>query len=251
MRALSKSKLLAYRQCHKRLWLEVRHPELREDSMATETTFQVGHQIGELARRLYDPKGKGILINLKHGDLASAFLQTAEAIRTATPIFEAGLSAGGALAFADVLLPVKRRGKLAWRMIEVKSSTGVKDYYRDDIAIQAFVAKQSGLELASVSVAHIDRTFIYGGTDDYDGILAEDDLTKEASGRENEVTKWIAEAHSIVANEVEPPILTGRHCNDPYECGFRSHCQGREPQAKYPATLLPRVHVYARFSEAS
>jgi hypothetical protein len=56
------------------------------------------------------------------------------------PIFEAGFEAGGARAFADVLLPVRKRGKTVWRMVEVKSATSVKDYYREDAAIQATVA---------------------------------------------------------------------------------------------------------------
>lgn len=59
MRTLSKSKLMAYRQCPKRLWLEVHRPDLREDSAATQASFAVGHQVGDIAQRLYDPKGKG------------------------------------------------------------------------------------------------------------------------------------------------------------------------------------------------
>src|ERR1019366_599461 len=121
MRALSKSKLLAYRQCRKRLWLEVRRPELRGDSeSSTEATFRIGHQVGDLARQLYDPKNKGVLIDFKKGGMDAALVQTAAALQQPSPIFEAGFSACGASAFADVLLPVKRAGSLAWRMIEVK-----------------------------------------------------------------------------------------------------------------------------------
>ena len=56
VRTFSKSKLMALRQCPKRLWLEVHRPELREDSSATEAIFQTGHRVGELAQRLYDPQ---------------------------------------------------------------------------------------------------------------------------------------------------------------------------------------------------
>jgi len=52
MRNFSKSKLLALRQCAKRLWLEVNRPELREDSASTQTSFQVGHQVGDVARQI-------------------------------------------------------------------------------------------------------------------------------------------------------------------------------------------------------
>jgi len=52
MRILSKSKLLAFRQCPKRLWLEIHRPELREDSAASQASFATGHLVGEIARRL-------------------------------------------------------------------------------------------------------------------------------------------------------------------------------------------------------
>ena len=245
MRALSKSKLLAYRQCHRRLWLEVHHLELREDSEATELTFRIGHQVGDLARRLYDPKNMGVTIDLKQSGMEAAFAQTMAALDQSVPVFEAGFSAGGALAFADIMLPVKRAGELAWRMVEVKSSTSVKNYYRDDVAVQAFVAKTAGVKLDSVSVAHIDRTFVYQGAENYEGLLIENDLTVEALKRQGEVKTWIAEAQSILKSTVEPSIKTGRHCNDPYECGFQSHCRSGEAQAKHPASLLPRVQARA------
>ena len=65
MRALSKSKLLAYRQCPKRLWLEIHHPEWHADSAATQASFNVEHQVGEIAIQVYDPWGKGGILNPK------------------------------------------------------------------------------------------------------------------------------------------------------------------------------------------
>ena len=123
MRRLSKSKLIAYRQCPKRLWLEVHQPELKEDSAETQARFQMGHQVGEIARRIYDPEGKGALIDAQTEGFAQAFARTARLLANShNPIFEAGLQANGALAFADVMLPVLEKGQPAWRMVEVKSS---------------------------------------------------------------------------------------------------------------------------------
>ena len=56
---LSKSKLIAFRQCPRRLWLEVHKPELREDSAGSEARMEAGNELGRLARRLYDPDNKG------------------------------------------------------------------------------------------------------------------------------------------------------------------------------------------------
>ena len=52
MRTLSKSKLLAFRQCPKRLWLEVHQPDARQDSGATLASFAAGHQVGDIARQI-------------------------------------------------------------------------------------------------------------------------------------------------------------------------------------------------------
>lgn len=245
MCTLSKSKLLAYRQCPKRLWLEIHHPERRADSCATQASFKVGHQVGDIAQRLYDPKGKGQIINAQTDGFDTAFAKSTELLASSHPIFEAGFKAGGALAFADVMLPKRKAGQRTWRMVEVKSSTSVKDYHRDDTAIQAFVARAAGVPLSSIVLAHIDSSWIYPGGGDYEGLLVEEDLTKEAFARESEVKAWISGAQTIAAKRKEPKTCTGGQCSDPYECGFLDYCQGQEVQAEYPVQWLPRIQSKA------
>ncbi len=231
MRTLSKSKLLAFRQCPKRLWLEFHRPELRQDSTVPEASFSVGHQVGDIARQIYDPENQGQLIDVQNEGFDAAFARSAALLTSSQPVFEAAFSAGGALAFADIMLPVHPEGMLSWRMIEVKSSTGVKSYHRDDAAIQAFVAKSSGVPLISVSVAHIDSDWVYPGGGDYQGLLRESDLTEHTFSRESEVRTWIAEAQAIDDNPSEPEMGTGSHCDAPYECGFFSQIPPAKPVA--------------------
>lgn len=239
MRTLSKSKLLAFRQCPKRLWLEVHRPALREDSAATQTSFATGHQVGEVARQLYDPKGKGALIDPHVEGFESAFARTQDLLSSGKPIFEAAFRAEGALALADVMLPVIQGGKRAWRMVEVKSSTSVKPYHQDDAAVQAFVARAAGVPLASISLAYIDGSWVYPGDGDYAGLLIESDLTDEVFGRGDEVLSWIADSQRILAKKKEPSVTTGNQCSDPYACGFLEYCKSKEPQAEHPISWLP------------
>ena len=180
---------------------------------------------------MVDPNAEGFSAALKR---SSTLLESSQ------PIFEAGFAANGALAFADVMLPVTKKGRREWRMVEIKSSTKVKDYHRSDVAIQAFVAKAAGVALSSISVATIDSTWVYAGDNEYDGLLKESDLTEEAFGREGEVKEWISEAQTVAAQAKEPKRPTGRHCSDPYGCGFLDYCQSKEPQAEYPIDVLPR-----------
>jgi hypothetical protein len=231
---------MALRQCPKRLWLEVHQPDLREDSAATEASFQVGFQVGEIAQRIYDPEGNGALIDIQSEGFDRAFARSAELLNTEQPIFEAGFSVGGALAFADVMLPDEKDGSQVWRMVEVKSSTSVKDYHRDDVAVQAFVAQSAGVPLASIALAHIDSSWVYPGDEDYRGLLKENDLTGEAFARTEEVKSWIAQAQSIVGEPSEPVINTGAQCSKPFECGFYDYCSRDEPKPEYPIHWLPR-----------
>lgn len=54
MRTLSKSKLFAYRQCPKLLWLEIHRSDLKQDSAATQTNFAVAYQVG-ISRASFKP----------------------------------------------------------------------------------------------------------------------------------------------------------------------------------------------------
>jgi hypothetical protein len=247
MRNFSKSKLLALRQCPKRLWLEIHRPALRQDSAATQASFQVGHQVGDIAHRIYDPQGLGSLIDVQREGFNAAFARSKALLQTHQPIFEAGFCAAGALAFADVMLPVpepeqgQAGGHNAWRMVEVKSTTSVKGYHRDDAAIQAFIARAAGVRLQGISLAHIDNTWVYPGGEDYRGLLVEADLTDEAFARTEEVVSWIAQAQQTAASAAEPDIQTGAQCSEPYACGFADYCNRNAPKTEFPVQWLPRI----------
>lgn len=245
MRNLSKSKLIASRQCQKRLWLEVHRPDLREDSAATQASFNVGNKVGDIARYIYDPTETGVLLDAQRDGFDAVFKRSAELLTSDQPIFEAGFATHGALAFADVMLPEEQSGKRVWRMVEVKSSTGVKDYHREDAAIQSFIARNAGVPLASIALAHIDSDFVYPGSEDYRGLLKECDLTPEAFARDAEVKEWIVSAHATVEQKSEPDIQTGEQCGYPFACGFFDYCQSQELQAEYPVHWLPSIRANA------
>ena len=238
MRALSKSKILAYRQCPRRVWLEVHRPELKEDSQATQASYSAGTGVGELARTLYDRHGEGTLIDLDALGFPGVFDATAEALQRRRPVFEAAFTTGDALSLADVLLPVGNRD---WRMVEVKSTTSVKDVHLEDAAVQAHVASRAGIRLAGVSLAHINSSWVYPGGGDYAGLLVESDLTAETRPLVREVQGWIDEAQRIVSGREAPSVRTGPQCANPYSCGFHAHCSSLEPAVETPIQWLPHL----------
>lgn len=240
-RNLSKSKLLAYRQCPKRLWLEVHKPDLVQNSPAAEGRFKTGHQLNDIARRIYDPENTGALIDINTEGFPEALARSKNLLATSEPIFEAGFTAAGGLAFADIMMPVRSGAQKAWRMIEVKSATSVKDYHRDDAAIQSYIARQADVPLTAIAIAHIDSSFIYQGDGNYIGLITEQDISDEAFARADEVKTLLSDAHIAADARTEPAITTGSHCTDPFECGFLTYCRASETQPEFPVEWLPRL----------
>jgi len=64
-------------------------------------------------------------------------------------IFEGTFEHGGVFVKADIL---QRRKENRWRLIEVKSTSDLKDEHLEDVAIQSHVLSHAGLDLASVMV---------------------------------------------------------------------------------------------------
>lgn len=229
---LSKSRLIEWRQCPKRLWLKIHRPELIETSTETERAFQVGYAVGEVARQLHPG---GILIETD--DLREALRQTQEAVSGSpgVPLFEATFQRDGVLVRADLLLPEAA----GYRMVEVKAATSVKDYYLADVAIQRWVTS-GAIPLTGVDIAHVDNQFIYPGGGDYRGLLHQEPVEAETEVLCREVLDWISAARKVLADS-EPAIAPGDQCSDPFDCPFIGYCNAGKPVTEFPLSCVPRL----------
>lgn len=236
---LSKSKLIAFRQCPKRFWLEINRPELRQDDAGAEQRFAAGHQVGDLARAQYPD---GILI-APDNDLRRALEET-KALISAAPgktLFEATFQAHHTLVRADLLVPARK----GWHMVEVKSSTSVKPYHIEDAAIQTWIAREAGLPVIATSIQVVDSQWTYPGGGKYSGLLKNENVTDAIAPITSEVRVWIDEARHV-ASKSEPQQAMGKHCSDPFECGFRQYCESLTSQPALPINWLPRLTTKQR-----
>ncbi len=220
---LSKSRVMAALQCERRLWLEVHQPALARVSASTQAAFSQGYAVGELAQQLYSAvHGAGHLLEYD-GGLATAVERTAQLMADPAdtrPIYEATFQHQGILVRLDVLL----RDPAGVQMIEVKSSTRLKPEHLTDCAIQAWVARGTGLEIRRMALAYIDNLFVYQGNGDYRGLLVEQDITSEVMALQARVPEWLAAAQVAAAGAQEPVVAPGKRCVTPYECAFMQHC---------------------------
>ena len=156
---ISKSKFVAGCQCVKRLYWQVHEPELAaEPDAADQAIMQQGHEVGMLARQLFPG---GVEVRSDRG-LDQAIRATRELV--ANPeipaIFEGVFEHDGVLVRVDVL---HRRSDGRWRLIEVKSSTSVKEEHLDDVGIQYRVLSRCGLDVGSCCLAHVNRSYVFQG----------------------------------------------------------------------------------------
>ncbi|MGQ0621383.1 MAG: DUF2779 domain-containing protein [Panacagrimonas sp.] len=237
---LSKSKLVSFRQCPKKLYLQVHGAKFGLDPAAGELDpllARNGEDVGQLARALYGP---GELIGANGAPLAACLAQTQQVLAgKARAFFEATLDHDGVLVKADVL----RRTRAGLEAIEVKSSTfstyGKNEVKREflhfDCAVQQHTLTEAGLKPTKFKLAVVDSEFVYRGKENYEGLLKEIDVSKAAAEMATEVKTAIKAARKVLAGDL-PEIGMGAQCNKPHDCAFQDFCGKGGP--KYPAHRL-------------
>ena len=230
---LSKSKFLSGLQCHKRLYLEVHHPALAtKPDAGTQAMFDMGTEVGELARCRFPG---GALVAAGYRQSEAALVQTATLVQdlSVPAIFEAAFLHAGVLVRADILerLPAAGDQPSSWRLIEVKSSTRVKDVHLEDLAVQSEVIIGAGLSLVSVCLMHINTAYLYrNGAIDLTKLFAIQDLSEIVAQRRVTVPERLADMNRILLYPQPPAIEPDRHCHTPYDCPFWEHCTKNKPE---------------------
>lgn len=75
----------------------------------------------------------------------------------------------------------ERLGGENWNLIEVKSSTSVKDAHLPDVAIQGHMLHGTGPEIERSHLMHVNGRYVYNGLDlDLDSYFTSSDMTEQA-----------------------------------------------------------------------
>ena len=235
---ISKSKFVAGCQCLKRLYLQVHEPELAaEPDAAADAIIEQGREVGIIARQLF-PGGVEIPSECR---LDEAIRATCELVANpeVPAIFEGVFEQQNVLVKVDVL---QRQLDWRWKLIEVKSTTEVKDHHLEDVAIQHWVGTRSGVDLAASCLAHVNRDYVYeGGPIDASRFFKIRNLTRQVESLQPELTVQLHSEFRILAMPEAPNISAGRQCSDPFTCEFFDHCNPPIPDDHI--LRLPRIHA--------
>ena len=219
---LSKSRFISGLQCHKQLWWRVHEPDAPElePDPAQQALFDQGHVVGAKAREHFPG---GVFVDAHHSDFAGRVAQTQAALAARAPaIFEAAFFVDDIFVAVDVL----ERTDRGWTLVEVKSSTSVKQQYLSDAAIQAYVLRRSGLHVERVEIMHLNRECRFP---DLQSLFVRADVTGEVAAMLLDVMPE-ADAQLEMLEGSLPDVATGDHCETPYACPFHARCWPAEPE---------------------
>lgn len=234
---ISKSKYLSGLQCQKLLWYYYNaKDQIPAIDAQTQAIFDQGHLVGDLAKKLYP---NGVEIAGAARDFGKLLELSKAALSQRKPLFEAAFKSGmkvplgnsklhkndspGADAFAraDILNPV---GKNDWEIVEVKSSTEVKDVNLHDLALQRYVYEGAGLSITKCFVLHINNEYVRKGDIDPDNLFSKVEVTNEVDDLMRSVPANLRTMGEVIRQKRTPEIAIGPHCNDPYGCPLQELC---------------------------
>ena len=231
-------------QCHLRLWYETHARQLAsEPSDNLQVIFDTGHEVGELAYRRY-PGGRLIGYNHLETDKALEETQSLLANEDIPALYEPAFIYQGVFVRVDILERLPAGG---WRLIEVKSTTGLKDHLVLDAAVQLWVLRGAGIDVRQACVLTLNREYLYqGGEYDLDSLFKLHPVTGSASKLLDTIGGQVIDMQSMLDDPEAPDIAPGNHCFSPYTCLYYAHCTRDYVIPDHGIDELPYLQVKQR-----
>lgn len=216
---ISKSKFLMGLQCPRLLWHAVNDSQaLPEADASQQAIFDQGKEVGQLAKRMF-PGAVDVCPDAPN--FGQALQVTTEATKSGKPLCEAAFAAAGGCCRVDILAPCPGG---EWEIVEVKSSTSVKDEQLDDVAFQTWVVRQAGVPVRRTRLLTINNEFVRSGEINPRKFFVDTDVTAEIAPLTGSVQKRLSSMQAAIRLPKPPEMNIGPHCDDPYTCLLHDQC---------------------------
>lgn len=226
---LSKSQYIKGLQCPKALWFYRFRKDLKPEIDAeTQARFDTGNEIGLLAQDYFPD---GIEVTGEYWQIESAEKLTRQFIGEGhTLLYEATAISpvDGSHARIDIFRKVEDSD--AWDLIEVKSSTSVKDYHIDDMSLQYHAFSDAGYQINKCYMMVIDNTYVRSGEIDLQSLFKLEDISDQVLEKQEGVKIQVEKLLAALDSNIEPTEEIGARCKNPFECDYKSHCWKEVPE---------------------
>ncbi len=126
----------------------------------------------------------------------------------------------------DVL---ERLASGTWGLREVKSGSGPKDHYLDDIAIQTYVLGGAGLVISSIELIHVNTKYVREPSIDWIDFFIRRDVSEAVAARLADLPARLPALRDSLGMIGLPAAEPGSHCGSPYACEFWNQCTSNKP----------------------
>ena len=221
MHILSKSTYIKGLQCEKALYMQKKHPYLRDKlSIEQRAKFQRGTDVGVLAHEVF-PGGIDMSPN-SPSQFPKKVQETWDNLRNleVKVMYEAVFQYNDTLIMLDMLV----RDGDQWLAVEVKSSMRLSDTYYNDAALQYYVLHGRGVPLSDFRLMYLSSDYVKNGPIDAQQLFKMESVMEYVIEREAFVAENVERLKKVVALPHSPLVNIGTQCHNPYPCDFQGHC---------------------------
>ena len=239
---LSKSTFVYGIICPKLLWLYKNKYNLRVISPETQKKFDGGHNIGNLAQRLF-PDGIDAsnlksenserIIDMSRMELPfnikqQLWIEKTNRLYKDHTVYEAAFIYDDVFAAVDILTKGEK-GHVAY---EVKSSKMITETFIKDCALQYYVINKN-CPLEDFFLIYLNETYFEGvkipldeineTNADINQLFVKESVLSKILPLQKDIEEDVKMCKSIL-KKGEPDIKMGKQCSSPYDCMYRPYC---------------------------
>ncbi len=215
MPLLTKSKYVLGLECERCLWDAFNDKEnVIPATVSQQHRMSEGLIVGQLAQQLFP---EGILLPQ---DWKENIAQSKKYLKRRGILFEAGFLRGSCYARADILLPSSSNGAETWDIVEVKSSTSVKEEHVSDVAFQKYCYTGAGLNINKCYLIHINNEYVRQGAIDPYQLFSKVDITADVAEEEKkrDLPATVQRLLALIANKTPPIIKICEETKESQDC---------------------------------
>jgi len=205
------------------LWRMVNDPDsMPEPDDFQREIFESGKVVGILAQQ-YFKEG----IDLSSLEFKENIEATQHALDKRQPVFEAGFIFDRYYVRVDILEPTENN---KWNIVEVKSSTKVKDIHVHDLTFQKFVLQLCGIEVDKTRVMLLNKHYVRGDVLIVNDLFRLEDISEKVDAFLPDVQTKAARMLDIMDLPECPPYTIDDYTGGKHPNIFEDEFKGDLPQ---------------------